>query len=142
MNLETFLKLFAWACRAVRWITLRRPNSGAFLIVEDNDNDAENLARKLAKRGRSSEIATSGEAAAGLVKHTHYPVCFIDMRLPSMSGPALLRVLSRDAPNSEVVIVCGEPSDLNEVPAGQLILFIKKPVTLEAIEDILKKLRL
>ncbi len=142
MNLDVFLKLFAVACKAVRWLTLRKPNKGVFLIVEDNLHDARNLENKIKKAGWQCEHVTSGEAARGMVKHSHYPCIFVDLRLPGMPGEALLRVLSEDAPNSNTVIVCGNPDDLSDLEPGQMRMHIIKPVSLEAIEDMLKKLKL
>lgn len=142
MSVGTIWKLFAGLCKVLRWITQRKPRKGVFLIVEDDPDDAEILEIKIRKRGWKCEVATSGEAAAGLLKHTFYPVAFVDMRLPTMSGEALLRLLSRDSPDTNVVICCGEPRDLEKIPAGQFVCVLRKPPTLEAIEDLLNKLRL
>jgi len=142
MNWDLIWKLFTWTCKAIRWLTFRKPKRGVFLIVEDNPNDAEILQYRVQKRGWECEIATCGEAAAGLVKHTHYPIAFIDMRLPGMSGAALVRLLSREAPDTNIVVVCGEPRDLENIPDGQFVCVMRKPPTLEAIEDMLNKLKL
>jgi DNA-binding NtrC family response regulator len=112
------------------------------LIVEDNPADADLLQTKLRKAGWESEIVASGHAAAGLVKHVRYPIVFVDMRLPGMPGQALLRILSRDAPSTNIVIVCGEPSDLVDVPSGMFLSFIKKPAELEALEEMMKRLKI
>ena len=142
MNLDVVWKLIAVLCKALRWMTKLTPKRGVFLIVEDDPNDAYLLKRVLSKRGWESEVAPSGEVAAGLVKHQKYSGCFIDMRLPNMSGAALLRVLSNDAPNAQIVIVCGDARDLEMIPSSQFICVIKKPADLEAIEDMLKRLKL
>jgi CheY-like chemotaxis protein len=142
MTLEAFGELAAAVCKVFRWLTRRKPNNDTFLIVEDNEHDAIWIKQKLTKRGRKCELATSGEAAAGLVQHTHYACIFVDMRLPRMSGEALLQILSEHAPNAAVVVVAGEPSDLKQLPSGQPVLFIRKPISLEGIDDALKLLRL
>ena len=142
MNWEFIWKLLPSICKAFQWLTRRKPGNGTFLIVEDDQHDADWIKRKLSKRGRICELATSGETAQGLVQHTHYACIFVDLRLPGMPGQALLQVLSNDAPNAAVVVVCGEPADLTDVPAGQPVIFIRKPVSLEGIDDVLKMLRL
>ncbi len=141
MNVELVWKILPGLCRIARWFTGRKPTRGTVLIVEDDPLDAELLQIKLRKTGWRSEVVRSGEAAAGVVKHVHYPIVFVDMRMPGMPGKALLRILSRDAPNTNVVIVCGEPGDLADVPTGMFLSFIKKPAELEAIEDMMKRLR-
>ena len=142
MNWETLWKLFSWVCQVLRWVTRRKPRKGVFLVVEDDPRDAEIIELRLKKRGWRCEIATSGEVAAGLVKHTFYPVAFVDLRLPGMPGQALLRILSRDTPNTHLVVVCGEPNDLDKLPDGQFVCLMRKPPSLEAIEDMLNKLKL
>jgi DNA-binding response OmpR family regulator len=142
MNAEILWKILPGLCKLFRWFTGRKPTRGTVLIVEDDPLDAELLQIKLRKKGWASEIVSSGIAAEGLVKRVRYSIVFVDMRLPGMSGKALLRILSRDAPNTNVVIVCGEPSDLADVPAGMFLCFIRKPAELEAIEDMMKRLRI
>lgn len=142
MNLTLILKVLSWGCRVLRWLTRMRPHRGRFLIVEDKASDAYLLKRVISKRGWESEVATSGEVAAGMVKHSKYSAVFVDMRLPQMSGAALLRILSEDAPSAHIVIVCGDTRDLEAIPASQFICVIKKPANLEAVEDMLNKLKL
>lgn len=142
MKWELIWKLFAVGCEVLRWVTRRKPRRGVFLIVEDNANDAEILQHRLHKRGWRCEIASSGEAAAGLVKHTHYPIAFVDMRLPGMSGEALVRLLSRETPDTNIVVVCGEPCDLMKLPEDQSVVFMRKPPSLEALDDLLSKLKI
>lgn len=142
MNWPLLWKVFVGICKVFRFFTHLTPKRGMFLVVEDDPDDAFIIKRLLKKRGWECEIATSGEVAQGLVAHSFYSVAFVDMRLPGMSGEALVRILSRDTPNTSIVICCGEPSDLKTIPDGQLFLVIKKPPTLESIEDALNKLKL
>ena len=142
MNFDLVWKLFSWLCKALRCLTRLKPRRGVFLIVEDNALDAELLQYRLAKCGWRSEVAPSAEVAAGLAKHSSYPAAFVDMRLPGMSGAALLRLLSRDAPQTNLVVVCGEPADLADLPDGQFVCLMRKPPSLEAIQDMLAKLKL
>jgi|ERR1044071_7468232 DNA-binding NtrC family response regulator len=140
--IEIFWEIFSWICAILRWLTRRKPDRGIFLIVEDFQPDAEFLQYKLKKLGYDAEIATSGEVAQGLVKHTFYSVCFVDMRLPGMPGEAVVRLLSKETPNTSVIIVCGEPSDLEKLPNDSAVIFVRKPPTLEALDNLLKSLKI
>ena len=133
-------KLMPLLCWLFRLLRRNRAPRGTVLIVEDNKYDAELLEAKLIKAGFKTEIATSGEAAEGMVRHKFYPVILMDMRLPRMSGEALLRVLSEKSPNSNIVIVCGEPSDLASIPPGSFFTFIGKPASADAIVQLTRKL--
>lgn len=147
MNLEWIIKLLPTFCSVARWIFRRKPATGlpparVALIVEDNTDDALTLERLLHKRGVQTEIVTSAEAAQGVAKHAFYDLMLIDIRLPGMSGAKLVQLLSDSSPSAKFVVVCGEPTDLYELPHGQYVGFIRKPPTLEAIEEMLKQLNL
>ena len=116
------------------------PPARTALIIEDNPHDAYTLERLLIKRNIKPEIVTSAEVAQGVAKHAFYDIMLIDIRLPGMSGAKLVQIFSDSNPNAKCVVVCGEPSDLFELPAGQYVGFIRKPVTLEAVEEMLKQL--
>lgn len=141
MTILDVIKVIPVLCKVVRWFSWKKPSVALCLIVEDNQYDAELLQHKLERQGYECEIAESGEVAEGLVRHKNYDLCFIDLRLPGMSGAALLRVLSTTAPHSHHIIVCGEISDMQEVPAGRFVCLIKKPATWEAIADMAHKLK-
>ncbi len=142
MNLVAIAELLPGICKVWRWVSRRKPKALPFLIVEDNPDDAETLRLVLRKRGIECEIATSGEMARGLVKHSRYPLILLDMRLPEMSGEALVRCFSADLPSAGIVVVCGEPSDLATMPASRFICLIRKPATLEAIEEMLSRIKI
>lgn len=110
--------------------------------MEDNPNDAELLGDVLSRRNITSEVAENATVAIALIRHKFYPVVFVDLRLPGMSGAQLLQVLSRQTPNSQSVIVCGETNDINEIRPSKFLCVIRKPATLDAVEEMLQKLRL
>ena|ERR1043165_1883510 len=136
MNIH-WLKLLPTACKVVSWLTRRKPTRCTVLIVEDNANDAELLADKIRKCGHDSEVVTSGDMALGVVKHSFYPLAFVDLRLPGMSGKAVLRLLSKESPRTRRVIVCGERHDVPDaIDPGVALVTIIKPATLEAVMEV------
>lgn len=110
--------------------------------MEDNQNDAYALGRLLRKRGIQTEIVSSAEVAQGVAKHALYDIMILDVRLPGMYGTEVLPLLSEISPNAKFVVVCGEPSDLGSLPSNQFIGFIKKPIGLESVEEMLKQFNL
>ncbi len=141
MNLiDLGIKLFPSVCSALRWLTRRKPNRGTLLIIEDNANDALILEISLRKLGYDCEIASSGEVAQGLIRRGYFSVIFVDLRLPQLSGEALLRVLSNEVPSSKIVVVCGEPTDLRDIEAGVPIILIKKNVTIAGLTKLFSML--
>src|ERR1051326_474440 len=97
MNLEPILKALPWVCSILRFFTRKKPKPPAqlwALIVDDDWKDAYLLELVLRRCGFEVQIEPSGEAARGNLKRNTYDLILIDMRLPGMSGAALLRVLS------------------------------------------------
>lgn len=138
MKWELFWKIYPIACQVMRWITRKKPTTRTLLVVEDDGLDAEILEGRLRKLGYECEIASSGEVAEGLVQHTFYPVAFVDMRLPGMSGEAVVRLLSKKTPSTNIVIVCGEPADLVGLPPDEGVMFLQKPPSLRGLAKLMK----
>lgn len=140
MTLETILKLLPGTCKAIRWLTGKKPVAPKVLwalIVEDNKYDAELNELVLLRCGFQVQKVPSGEVAQGLIARETYDLILVDLQLPGMSGAALLRILSNDAPFARVVVVTGEPSDL---PVSEPIVVVRKPITDDSIKKIMKLL--
>ena len=141
MNWGLIWKIFAGLCKVIRWITRRKPNLGKFLIVEDDPSDALMLERALRRLGYDCEITDSGEVASGLARQGFYRYIFIDLRLPGMSGEALIRIFSDELPNAKLVVVCGEPADLRDIPEGMPVVVIRKNVSIHGLTNLFKMLK-
>lgn len=141
MTAEWLLKWLPWACKVIRWLTGRRVDRGTVLIVEDDANDALWLERLLHKLHYDCEIARSAEVAEGTLRRTYYHIIFVDLRLPGMSGQAFLRVLSEQAPNSRIIVVSGEPSDLSTIPEGKPVIYIRKGATHQGLMELFRMIK-
>lgn len=141
MNPE-LLKWMPWICKVLRWVTRIKPKRATVLIIEDYGDDAVVLERSLRRLGYDCEIAQSAEVAQGLLQNAFYSVIFVDMRLPGLSGEALLRVLSKGSPTAKLVVICGDPGDLRAVEPGEPIIFIKKSVNTEGLTKLFSMLKL
>ena len=76
-----------------------------YLVVDDNQAFAENLAEILSDTGAEVEIATSGEAALHRVERARFDVVISDIRMPHMSGAELLRSLRRIQPGLPTIVI-------------------------------------
>lgn len=141
MNWEFIFKLLPFLCKMGRLVSGRRPNRGTVLIIEDNGADAIMLEIALKKLNYDCQIATSAEVAQGILQTSFFSVIFVDLRLPGMSGQALLRVLSREVPNARLVVICGEPSDLHDAEPGVPIVMIRKKVNVDGLMKLFAMLK-
>lgn len=77
--------------------------------------------------GWELDIANSAEMGEGFLHARRYPVVLVDMRLPGMPGWDLVSHIIQEYPDSFVVAMAGEPSDLANMPRGIFSSFIIKP---------------
>lgn len=116
-----------------------KPTNRCLLIVDDDKYDSELLGNYLVRCGCSFEVAHMAEVAQEMIRTKYYQIAFIDLRLPRMPGQRLIAELRMKNPAIHIVIVCGGAGGLSDVMTGCYVGLILKPVTLESVEEVLKK---
>jgi two-component system response regulator RegA len=108
---------------------------GAILLVDDDEVFRERLARAL--RDRGYEVATAGDhegalAAAGARKPDY---AVIDLRMPGLSGLALIAPMRALAPGARIVVLTGYGSITSAVEALRAGAhdYLSKPVDAEQV---------
>jgi len=68
-------------------------------------------------------------------------VMFLDLTMPIMDGYQVLETLQKEDLNSFVIVISADIQPIAQQRVKELgaIAFVKKPVTSEVIEDVLKK---
>jgi CheY-like chemotaxis protein len=66
-----------------------------YLVVDDNQEFAENLAEIIEERGGQVDIVPSGDEALAKVANTKYDALISDMRMPVMGGAELVHRIRR-----------------------------------------------
>lgn len=107
---------------------------GCLLIVEDNADDIELLTIFLRQRNRKHDISRNAEEALAKLRSKKYGSVFLDIRLPGMNGWKLLEHISDEFPKTRVVILCGAPEDLVDMPRGFPFEVMIKPPTLHGVD--------
>jgi len=100
------------------------------LIVDDDQVQAETLARVLALEGYGTAVTTSGEAALARVARGGIDLVLSDLKMPGMDGMELFRRLKERAPGLPLMIVTAHgtiESALGAVREG-VVDFVQKPV--------------
>jgi CheY-like chemotaxis protein len=99
------------------------------LVVEDNDDTRELYCAILRRNGYNVREADNGESALEVLRELADDPCLVllDLMMPVMSGPELLRILHDNERLARVPVVVlsagGKPSD---APGAQK--FVRKPV--------------
>lgn len=101
------------------------------LVVDDEQVNAQVLARLLELIGHEAIAITSGEEAISIVREQPIDFVFLDLMMPGMNGVETLRVLRALNPDLPVVIVTGyadHPMAAEALELGPVVL-LRKPVT-------------
>ena len=107
----------------------------AVLLVDDEVDFRDLLAKRLGKRKLRVSTAGDGAEALRLLASTPVDVVVLDVRMPGMSGTDVLREIKAKWPTVEVVMLTGH-AQLDVALAGMELGafdYLLKPVDLDAL---------
>lgn len=112
------------------------------LIVDDEPQVAELLAKSLAREGHQAEVAHSGEEALKLIGSAEPDAIFLDVSMPGMNGLHVLAEVKRRRPSLPVVVITGNatPEEVDEVKRLGAVDVIAKPAPLTHYQTALRRL--
>lgn len=113
-----------------------RPERGARVLIVDDDPDSRNvLARLLRASGFAASTAPDGQAALDALSRMEADVVLTDLRMPTMSGAELCERVHKLDPFLPVLVTsaCERPEDVVVCLRAGANDYLTKPVDLEAI---------
>ncbi|MES2207914.1 MAG: response regulator transcription factor [Pseudomonadota bacterium] len=107
----------------------------SFLILEDDVVFSQVLMRALSRRGITTHIAHSGEAALALTKKHSFDYVTVDLQLENDSGLQWIASLRASLPQTKMLVLTGYASIVTAVQAVKLGAdnYLAKPANAEAI---------
>ncbi len=110
------------------------------LVVEDDDLLRLTSSLELAESGfRTVEASSADEAIAILERCTHIDAIFTDISMPgSMNGLALAELVSRENPETYVLITSGDALP-DKAPIPEHSDFVAKPYVLSRIAQMIRE---
>lgn len=131
---------------------LQAPPSGAskaaalrLLVVDDNRDAAETLAMLLDLKGHRVTMAHDGGSALRAVAEQQPDFVFLDIGLPDMTGHEVALQLRRQIQGKQPVLIAltgwGNEEDRTRSRESGFDLHLTKPVSIESIDEALKKTR-
>jgi two-component system, NtrC family, sensor kinase len=108
-------------------------NTINILLVDDEDDYRQVLAKRLSRRGIRSIEATTGEQALRLLEATPVDIIILDVKMPGMGGMQTLRVIKERFPMSEVIMLTGHANTQSGVEGIKCGAFdyLAKPIEIE-----------
>jgi DNA-binding NtrC family response regulator len=109
------------------------------LLVDDEEEFANLLARRLETRGIQVVAVSSGEEAVSLVDQRVFDVAVIDLSMPGIDGIETLKQIKAKRSDIEVLMLTGHATVAGGIEAMKQGAsdFLQKPVE---IEELLKKI--
>ncbi|KAA3656991.1 MAG: sigma-54-dependent Fis family transcriptional regulator [Calditrichaeota bacterium] len=84
-----------------------QPENIAILIVDDEQSIRVSLERVIRKEGYATFVAANAHEAEEILGRENISLVLTDMRMPGMSGNELLKVIKKNWPEIEVVVLTG-----------------------------------
>jgi len=108
---------------------------GAILLVDDDEVFRERLARALRDRGYEVATATDHDTALAAAQAHRPDFAVVDLRMPGLSGLALLGPLHSISPGARIVVLTGYGSITSAVEALRAGAhdYLSKPVDADQI---------
>ena len=109
------------------------------LIVDDTKNIRILLSHCLNDSGFTVHCASNGIEALELISTINFDIAFIDIKMPTMSGTALLEQIVKDGHTFHIVIMTAFATVKNAVTTTKLgaKAYLQKPFTANTIHKIL-----
>ena len=109
------------------------------MVVDDEAMVRKTLAQAIERSGADVSTAADGEEALAKFREMRNPLVFTDLKMPGMSGIALLRSVKSLAPETAVVLVTGFATQELAAEAARegATRVLSKPVTLHEIRRVL-----
>ena len=102
------------------------------LIVDDEPEVAEVLAKSLSRQGHRTSTVNSGQDALAKIEDSAIDAMFLDVSMPGMNGLEVLAEVKRRRPALAVVVITGHATEheIDEVRKLGAVDVIAKPAAL------------
>ncbi len=107
------------------------------LLVDDEADFVEILAKRLKARNLDVLTASNGEDAIKLAGQHRFDAVILDLQMPGMDGIETLRQLIRDDPDQQVLLLTGHGTIEKGVEAVKegAVDFLQKPIDIKELME-------
>jgi len=103
------------------------------LLVDDEDDFRQTVAKRLMKRGMEACQAASGKECLDILANDPVDVVVLDVKMPGMDGIETLHQIKKNHPDTEVIMLTGHATTQDGVEGIKSGAFdyLSKPIELE-----------
>jgi len=105
------------------------------LLVDDEENLVEYIAKRLLRKGFTVKATFSGEQALDAAGQQQYDVAVVDLKMPGMDGVETQKKLREIQPFLQCIVLTGHGSIESALESGQedAFQYLLKPVDYDAL---------
>ena len=104
----------------------------SLLVVDDNEDNRDMLARRLKRQGYAVDVAEDGTQALGMIAAANYDLVLLDIMMPGLSGIDVLTTLRTRHSVADLPIIMATAKDESEDVVNALKLgandYVTKPI--------------
>ena len=105
----------------------------SILLVDDEEEFVRTLVERLIFRGLTAKGVTTGQEALECLENQQFDVVVADLKMPSVDGPTIKRIVEERYPGTRVLLMTGHGAQGDEVPVNTDYLL--KPFNIETLLD-------
>ncbi|MDZ7582689.1 MAG: response regulator [Deltaproteobacteria bacterium] len=111
------------------------------LLVDDEKDFLEVMAERMATRGIEVSTASSAAEAVRLAEKESFDAIIVDLMMPEMDGLEALKLLKKEKPESQVILLTGHATLEKGIEAMKLgaVDFLEKPADINELTNKIKK---
>jgi DNA-binding NtrC family response regulator len=121
---------------------MERPDiSRQILVVDDEATIRTGISQALGKQGLTVATAAAGREALEILAARPVGIVLLDIKLPDADGVELLKIIHRDYPPTEVIMITGYPTIQSAVECIKFgaLDYLVKPFRLDELEVLIAK---
>jgi len=128
-------------CHLEKMVNLPYGDAVNLLLIEDEEDVADVLARAFREDGHETVVAYTGEDGLTCLRHRRPDAVVLDIRLPKMSGIEVLRAIRSTDQALPVIILTGlaRPSEIAEARELGVTEIIEKSYVLKHFGEALAR---
>ena len=112
------------------------------LIVDDEENTRAGMSKLLTAEGFDVQLAVDGNDALSCLRDGSFRLVISDLNMPNLDGIDFLRIVQREHPDVNVIILtaaCGTESYIQAMNLGA-VEYLCKPLKLDSLKSVMRSL--
>ena len=111
------------------------------LLIDDEEEFLETLSERMEIRGMEVSTAANARNAVSALDSGDYDAIVLDLQMPDMNGIEMLKVIKKNHPDMQVILLSGQATLEAGIEAMKLgaMDFMEKPADIDSLTEKIKK---